>query len=1045
MANLKDFISDDQGINWLKSNLSLKITRKGLIGLVDGEMQSLQKDSYNKARTTPRAACNQCCTTNLLVGLPRYKYPNNKPPPKTNHCPNSICDGIRQNIESEHCFRRPSWKNSDAKQWSTNHWQFAKCYMPPDGYAQVLSATDTDFNGIINVLINCKRFDGKFTFPNVLTQARDIGRTLRHKNDIRVSNGDLKETFRTLKALLNEPAFGQEGQGAVAQLQKLQNDDVVIDVKEIIALINETKETALSEIQSERNAAHIQMLEHLDEVFAREEERLHRVMDEKASSSDAHGQTYSFEERKSGLKEDLIYFYKENYSSLPLGPQFADYDSKMVDCYIPPNLSSVELKESSEHKNSPLSQKEKRKPVQSFSEMFSEKNLIFVSGQAGFGKTSFCKFLTFVWCLIQMGENEMISRIKSSRDSLYADMAAVLRKFEFVFLIPLRLTSDKLCEINDMVCKVLFPELRRFKSLKIDIELLETILMKEKCLIILDGLDEWKHPSFGCFRKNLTVPHTQNYNLCSLLITARPWKLSDAEIKMSRFNGFIEIEILDDKQILRLIGYINDCLSEIMGPRKDVGEFLNYISTHKLKDLLSNPLVIMQMMRLWYDGKPIGKSRCEVYSNMIDFFLVNAKERNEILANKVACVTESTCLPDCFAEHSCHSFKGLVLKLGKLAFMAFFSDEASEQYAFREELVNVIIEDSSQREFAYETGLLSKMWIQSRYTYRECKVSFLHSTYQEMLCAVYMAIVSFDSESTECIHMIGQYNKNINNAAIDFIVFLSGVSLPLARDASEKMSKFSPNALTSSVNESKYVWIKDIKVLGETILRAYEESTANGMPDANTLLLRHIVLEHGRLSHPLIQFNRDKLVSLGYTCYFDIPDLQTEFDDLSSIIKDSSPTLTTIGIHLPSEHSRALDPRSFSVCRQLHTLVLYNVELPERILDLTSCEQLYDLSLKYLLKHELKVIIRPCKMYCCRLLGVGHSDCERIVLRFAKGNQFTSRLKELRLRNVRVEAEIDLNDTLVEILELTNVSMNRVSIDTSCVIECHLGGYIGQS
>jgi hypothetical protein len=37
----------------------------------------------------------------------------------------------------------------------------AKCFLPPDGYKDKASATETDFNGIISVILNYKNFQGK--------------------------------------------------------------------------------------------------------------------------------------------------------------------------------------------------------------------------------------------------------------------------------------------------------------------------------------------------------------------------------------------------------------------------------------------------------------------------------------------------------------------------------------------------------------------------------------------------------------------------------------------------------------------------------------------------------------------------------------------------------------------------------------------------------------------------------------------------------------------------------------------------------------------
>ncbi|WAQ95219.1 hypothetical protein MAR_027909, partial [Mya arenaria] len=189
------------------------------------------------------------------------------------------------------------------------------------------------------------------TTPNVLTQARDIGKNMRHKKDMSVSNDELKETFQTLIALLNEPVFGQEGQNAVAQLQMLQNDGILIDVEAIIETINESKALAVEEVKSEANAAFIQKHKDLVEFIEREKKELQRTIDEKASCSDPHGQTHSYEERKSGYLyetgdpeeqsefDDLSSIIKDSSSSLnTIGIHLLSGQSRALDPFAYLNL-----------------------------------------------------------------------------------------------------------------------------------------------------------------------------------------------------------------------------------------------------------------------------------------------------------------------------------------------------------------------------------------------------------------------------------------------------------------------------------------------------------------------------------------------------------------------------------------------------------------------------------------------------------------------------------------------------------------------------------
>jgi hypothetical protein len=76
-------------------------------------------------------------------------------------CPKGICDKVRDKIRKHHKYFFPSWNNTSVERWCDNPWELAKCYMPPDGYIGVDSASETDLNGILSVMLNHTEFTGK--------------------------------------------------------------------------------------------------------------------------------------------------------------------------------------------------------------------------------------------------------------------------------------------------------------------------------------------------------------------------------------------------------------------------------------------------------------------------------------------------------------------------------------------------------------------------------------------------------------------------------------------------------------------------------------------------------------------------------------------------------------------------------------------------------------------------------------------------------------------------------------------------------------------
>ncbi|KAH3779526.1 hypothetical protein DPMN_157329 [Dreissena polymorpha] len=178
MAGLADVFSEQERTNWLKACLGLTIAKHALEEFVDREIKDFQTKIFQSVRSrlnlSIATVCTNCTTANLLKcptlnvckisGKNACKSMHSTPAKQPRHCSMKICDKVRDEIIKEHRYGNPSWKNTSSEQWGSNHWQIAKCFLPPDGYNGVGSAHETDFNGIISVMLNCKHFDNKVSF-----------------------------------------------------------------------------------------------------------------------------------------------------------------------------------------------------------------------------------------------------------------------------------------------------------------------------------------------------------------------------------------------------------------------------------------------------------------------------------------------------------------------------------------------------------------------------------------------------------------------------------------------------------------------------------------------------------------------------------------------------------------------------------------------------------------------------------------------------------------------------------------------------------------
>lgn len=145
MLDLKVITDSKETVNWLKVHIALHFVRNILLDVVKFDMNQLHIGILRNARQAnnlpERAACTKCDTN------------------RVRSCATRICSSIQDEIKLLHRYSGPSWKNTDARKWCTTPWEIAKCFMPPSGYQNVSTPENTDFNGFINVVINCMEFN----------------------------------------------------------------------------------------------------------------------------------------------------------------------------------------------------------------------------------------------------------------------------------------------------------------------------------------------------------------------------------------------------------------------------------------------------------------------------------------------------------------------------------------------------------------------------------------------------------------------------------------------------------------------------------------------------------------------------------------------------------------------------------------------------------------------------------------------------------------------------------------------------------------------
>ncbi|WAR20371.1 hypothetical protein MAR_002209 [Mya arenaria] len=471
MASYKNLFQEKKNQNWLKASVAVDITRTGIIPFVTTIVTLLHKDiCANVERINglpPGVTCNACTTPNVLkcrtkgvCGRLRFLPCKFHQTAKFRKCPANICNEFMLGIEGNHRFNGPSWKNTNASDWYSNPWEVAKCFLPPDGYLNFKTADDTDINGIINLIINCKFFDSYFTddlslLHNICTKVRDVGKRLRHSPRPMVTDGDLSNCMDALKTLLQDSmslASNTSAKDALAKLILLENDQLSVSTDDLANVINNAISTTSEMLETGKNLQDkMNELKGLEQqIQALADEAVKRIT--RARNENNH-ERYS--SKSAALKQDLQKYYLESCSALDFGPLFDMHTTNLVEMYRPPQLSKSTVTKGHSDSGIGVNSKIVRSEIKEFDEVFlnmgEQAKHIYITAKAGVGKSTFCKLIVRLWCALQTNDTAEIESLKSRGAGMYLNACEELKNVQYVFYARLIQSKSKLCEMDDIM------------------------------------------------------------------------------------------------------------------------------------------------------------------------------------------------------------------------------------------------------------------------------------------------------------------------------------------------------------------------------------------------------------------------------------------------------------------------------------------------------------------------------------------------------------------------------------------------------------------
>lgn len=469
------------------------------------------------------------------------------------------------------------------------------------------------------------------------------------------------------------------------------------------------------------------------------------------------------------LKEDLIVHYLNAESMISVVPLVEDRSVPLVDFYVHPPLFAffkpVQFARVHVFRENGRSRFHDKTEINSYKELFGNDDdgrfrRIYLTATAGMGKTSFSQRLAITWCQSHKPVQNLSSRFKT-------DEIQAMKQFDLLFLLHLRDYQNRK-DIDHMIWDLISNNLSRSKQYtKI---FLEDVLHNRKCLVILDGLDEWGYPE-------TTIPINKHHNSCTVVTTTRSWKLSTLKLTPQQIDRLMEISELDEQGSKELESNAIRVLNEKRDrnkPPKDISNFNKLLSSLQIGAIRNIPYVKLQLIALWFDDRPIGKSKCEIYSNVIELTLERGLKKLKVTQPDPKPL-EYFYVPNCIKENNySFSYIDLLMKLAKLAFVTLFSKPKESTLLFDDKIALTYLEDQN-KQFCMKLGLLSQTEDSRLVSAKKYRLFFHHKSDHEFYAALYISSENTEMDTKKIVAEFCQSVQDIIEISNVF-TFLSGMN-----------------------------------------------------------------------------------------------------------------------------------------------------------------------------------------------------------------------------------------------------------------------------
>lgn len=600
-----------------------------------------------------------------------------------------------------------------------------------------MNLTDTELQDTLNTLIEVLEDSASLLHDrDACLAVRDL-ESLR-QNERTVTTEEEYEILRQRKEALNE-IEQRTNEGVLlieeATSEALQSikanrikalDEVSTSRNETIKKVTESGSEILEEVSSRKK----QMT---DEIYAltnvamqkvneTKSEALHAIADRKNKACNEENGTAVIDINKQMsdrevFRKKLALHLRKNYTTTSLSPlKRKENDVSIDDVYTEANMK-LAVKSSEDNEGHTTV------PLESFCDIFQIEaksvKRIYLLGEVGTGKTAYCQMLISQWCKFILSDHQEDTEVSK-----------LMKKYQFVFYLLLRKLQDN-GNLKEMI--------KWYHKNEVPENMVEEILsdLPEECLILADGLDEWKpSPDKQNERRpdHVTegIPDSEDMKDVTLITTSRPSGHGVLNMRSSEYDKKIILYGIKSGLVEKMA---KKYCSKIKAADKDVLMRLNVLD---VKDIENIPLVLKHIVWMLGNGYEISPGISGLYSDIVKIAMKWAYDtcEQEIINFKLC--RSFLRLPEEFNGTRfpfIEKCQNLIFAMSQVAFEMLSMDSNRTLGRFR--LIKYGI-DNDQIKTLLAVGLLSEDSVENP-AEEDSKFSFTHTSFLEYFSAIFIA------------------------------------------------------------------------------------------------------------------------------------------------------------------------------------------------------------------------------------------------------------------------------------------------------------------